>query len=516
MHMKLIGYSFLIEEFQLKVPELKLILALGNEKQDYIKPFGTSTIKFLAKTRKVGSTNCDHIETAIQYQGIRLQYLAPIFEKINQDELTSFIKEKPSAQIRRCIWYLYEWLTEIKLEIEDSKANYIPLLDDTYYYTLADGKKDQRTRVINNFTGTKEFCPIIRKTPELIDWSQRDLMDLALTKLLKLNGVNTETLGRSVSYLYTKETKSSTEIENEDSHTSKTTKFYRVLKNSGTIPLNRRRLIDIQNKIVRSEKKDNGYRDDEIYVGESRITWLDGEEENIHYIGPMQKHVEGMMTGWLDTHNNILLDQSIPPMVHAALLSFGFVYIHPFSDGNGRIHRYVIHDVLKIRHSSLGQDFIIPVSAAILARPNDYDRVLEELSKPVMALLDYELDTRNNSITIQSDLDYLYRYPDLTSHALFLYEMMETAISEDLVKEITYIIKYDAIKEVIEGCYDLPNKELDLLIKLAMQNKGKIANRKRARFYDWIPEDKLTVLEGVISKTLNDINTQSVGPEPKN
>ncbi|MFT6100036.1 MAG: hypothetical protein ACJAYF_002587 [Arenicella sp.] len=506
--MKLAGYSYLIEKLGLKVPALKLVLALGDKKHDEIRPYGVSQVKFLAKTKKVGDTLPEHIETAIQHQGVRLQYLVPIFQVLDASELTDFIKEKPMSSVRRCIWYLYEWLTETELSIPDSNAHYTPLLDDKYYYTLENGHRNSRTRVINNFIGTKEFCPVIRKTPEILKCAEKNLMDLALAKLVSLDGkVNTETLGRSVAYLYTKETKSSTDIEKEDSHSSKTTKFYRVLKNSGTLPLNRRRLIDIQNKIVRSDKKDVGYRSDEIYVGESRLSWLDGQEENIHFIGPMQKHVEGMMSGWLETHNNILLDQNLPPMIHAGLLSFGFVYIHPFSDGNGRIHRYVIHDVLKARHSSLDRDFIIPVSAAILARPSKYDQVLEEISKPVMALLDYELDPSDNSITISSDLDYLYRYPDLTSHVLFLYDMMETAISEDLVKEVTYIIKYDLVKAIIEALYDLPNKNLDLLIRLAVQNDGKIAVSKRKRFYGWIPETDLVQLEQLISKALKEIKS---------
>jgi len=511
--MKLAGYSYLTEELELRVPNLKLGLAIGEKKQDEIRQFGSSRIRFLAKTKKVGNTVYDHIETAINYQGVRLEYLVPTFKKIDPTELANFIKEKPESVVRRCIWYLYEWLMGNELDIPDSNANYTPLLDNRYYYTLKEGVKNSRTRVKNNLLGTKEFCPVIRKTTELLKWAEKDLMDMALAKLTSLHGeVNTETLGRSVAYLYTKETKSSTDIENEDSKADKTKKFYRVLKNSGTLPLNRRRLIDIQNQIVRSEKKDEGYRLDEIYVGETRLTWRDGVEENIHFIGPKQNQVVSMMNGWLDTHNQILLDDTIPPMIHAGLLSFGFVYIHPFSDGNGRIHRYVIHDVLKTRHSSLDQDFIIPVSAAILDRPNEYDRVLEEISKPIMALLDYELSSEDHSIEIHSDLDYLYRYPDLTSHVIFLYEMMGTAISEDLVKEVTYIIKYDVVKGLIEGMYDLPNKDLDLLIKLAIQNNGRVAKNKRKRFYGWIPEGDLKSLEALIGKTLAEVrdNTEEV------
>ncbi|HIP51694.1 MAG TPA: hypothetical protein EYG94_06355 [Campylobacterales bacterium] len=31
------------------------------------------------------------------------------------------------------------------------------------------------------------------------------------------------------------------------------------------------------------------------------------------------------------------------------MIAFSFVYIHPLEDGNGRIHRYLIHHVLAER-----------------------------------------------------------------------------------------------------------------------------------------------------------------------
>jgi Fic family protein len=35
----------------------------------------------------------------------------------------------------------------------------------------------------------------------------------------------------------------------------------------------------------------------------------------------------------------------LDPLVAAAAVAFGFVYIHPFEDGNGRLHRWLIHHV---------------------------------------------------------------------------------------------------------------------------------------------------------------------------
>ena len=251
------GYTKLREELNLLVPPLGMDLAIGGGAQDKIIDYGQNKLKLLAKTKRVGDTIPDHIETAIKYQGIRLAYLAPIFEVIDKKQLVDYVKDKPTSEIRRCIWYLCEWLTGEQLDIPDSNAPYTKLGDSDYYFVRSSGVRDKRTRVENNLLGNKDFCPMIRKTPELMRWADKNLMHEANEKLKELRVfVDTEVLGRSVSYLYTKETKSSTEIENEDSREDKTKKFFRVLKNSGTLPLNKARLLFVQNQIVNGKLKD--------------------------------------------------------------------------------------------------------------------------------------------------------------------------------------------------------------------------------------------------------------------
>ena len=365
--------------------------------------------------------------------------------------------------------------------------------------------KDKRTRVENNLLGNKEFCPMIRKTPAVLNWAKKNLIHEAITRLKFLSPVvNTEVLGRSVSYLYTKETKSSTEIEGEDSREDKTRKFFRVLKNSGTIPLDKMRLIFVQNQIVNSAYKDDDYRAKEIYVGVARMT-LAGMDEDIHFIGPKAEQVPSMMNGLLKMHEALMADSTLPDMMHAALISFGLVYIHPFSDGNGRTHRYLIHDVVKSR-SPEDQDFIIPVSAAILQNPQEYDKVLETLSRPIMAMIDYDLDDTDKSITINNDLSYMYRYPDLTPHVEFLYKMMDAAINIDLLKEVFFILKFDTVKKIINKRYDLPNKELDLLVQLLLSNNAIVGKKKRKRFEEWLKAGEFEEIELIAAKYFKELD----------
>ncbi len=50
----------------------------------------------------------------------------------------------------------------------------------------------------------------------------------------------------------------------------------------------------------------------------------------------------------------------VHPIIRAAATVFGFVFIHPFEDGNGRIHRFLIHDILS-RDSFMPAGMIIPM-----------------------------------------------------------------------------------------------------------------------------------------------------------
>ena len=72
-------------------------------------------------------------------------------------------------------------------------------------------------------------------------------------------------------------------------------------------------------------------------------------------------------------------------------LSFAFVYIHPFQDGNGRIHRFLIHYALASFHFT-PEGIVFPISAAIARDTQKYTKVLEAFSKPLLELItDYSV-----------------------------------------------------------------------------------------------------------------------------
>ncbi|MHC8303709.1 Fic family protein [Pseudomonas sp. PB3P13] len=73
--------------------------------------------------------------------------------------------------------------------------------------------------------------------------------------------------------------------------------------------------------------------------------------------------------------------------MRSAVAAFAFVYIHPLADGNGRVHRFPINDILR-RDGAIPDPVILPISAVITddsAERRLYDSVLDQVSKPLIA-----------------------------------------------------------------------------------------------------------------------------------
>lgn len=89
-----------------------------------------------------------------------------------------------------------------------------------------------------------------------------------------------------------------------------------------------------------------------------------------------------------------VLEGGVDAVVAAAVVGFSFVFI-PFVDGNGRIHRFLLHHVLsKLGYSPPG--VILPISASIVRNLPEYDSVLQSFSKPLFPYIDWHLPPEGN------------------------------------------------------------------------------------------------------------------------
>lgn len=109
-------------------------------------------------------------------------------------------------------------------------------------------------------------------------------------------------------------------------------------------------------------------------------------QEVAHYVAPpsddMQAMLEGLAVFWERT-------QGQSAVMRSAVVAFGFVYIHPTADGNRRVHRFLVNDVLR-RDGVVKEPMILPVSFLITsdsAERRAYDRILDRISRPLMGVL---------------------------------------------------------------------------------------------------------------------------------
>lgn len=109
-------------------------------------------------------------------------------------------------------------------------------------------------------------------------------------------------------------------------------------------------------------------------TGEMQIVSGAMGKEKIHYKAVAYKMVKAEMDKFLDWFNN---DNSLDPVMKAAIAHFWFIIIHPFDDGNGRIGR-AITDMLLARSEGSGERYY-SMSNQILSERKRYYEVLQKV-----------------------------------------------------------------------------------------------------------------------------------------
>jgi hypothetical protein len=444
----------------------------------------------------------NHLEFALKYDGVNPGILAALFEQVPSSEIAAWIASKPQGKYARKIWFLYEFLTGTVLPLPDlTSGNYVPVLEPDLYYTVP-GRRVSRQRVVDNQLGGPHFCPVVRRTDKLTAMEASDLRGRCEDVVA---AYRPDLLRRALSYLYNKETKSSFEIEQVKPSASRTEKFIGLLELAEhqdfcAKPL----LIDVQNRIVDPRFQDTDYRTNQNYVGQS----ISYQKQLVHYICPSPTDLPSLMDGLFVAHR-IMLEGGLPAVIHAAVVSYGFVFMHPFEDGNGRLHRFLIHNIF-IQRGLVPKGLMFPVSAAMLKNPGLYGQSLEAFSAPLLRLIDYALDETGH-MTVHSDTENLYRAIDMTAQVEALYEFVLLTIEHELVEELDFLNSYDITKQAIQNIIDMPDRLIDLFIQFCLQNNGRLSARKRESYFDFLTNDELTLLEQAFQTSF----TSAPAPAPK-
>lgn len=346
----------------------------------------------------------------------------------------------------------------------------------------------RRHRVKNNLPGTPKFCPLVFRTKELERFAAMDLRARALEAIA---AAPRDLIDRTAALLLLQDSKSSFAIEGERGPQERIQRWGRAIGQAGLRPIDTDELLRLQR----------------IVIGDARFVRL-GLRTGGGFVGehdrqagmPVPAHISARPEDLPDLIKGLIaFDQQaqpqLDPVIAAAVLAFGFVNAHPFEDGNGRLHRYLIHHVLAQRGFS-PEGLVFPVSAAILERIGAYRAALEDHSKRVLPAVNWE-PTEQGNVRVRNDTADFYRFFDATRQAEFVYECVRQTIEQDLPRETEFLRKYDAFRAELSRLGDMPGRLVDLLFRCLRQNGGELSKRARQNEFAPLTDEEAARIEAI-------------------
>lgn len=476
------GYAALIDAYRLKVPLPRTLSATG----DHHRIRDENGWRILTPRHKPPATLEGHITFALKYEGIDLAVLKRLFAAIGPREIEALVRSKPTGTYARRIWFLYEWLLGKRLSLPDAeKGAYVEVVDTEQQWAIK-GETSPRHRLWNNLPGTPAFCPLVYQTKTL---DQFVAMDLPKKAQAAVAAVPRDILARTAAFLLLKDSKSSYAIEGERAPQDRIQRWGRAIGEAGRHALSLEELLRLQKIVIGDERFVKlGLREEGGFVGEhDRDTHLPLPDHISARPDDLPSLVDGMIA--FDRSGARQMDG----VIAAAVLAFGFVYIHPFEDGNGRIHRYLIHHVLAGRGFNPA-GVVFPISSAILESIESYRAVLEHYSRRLLPLVEWDA-TDDGNVNVKNDTADFYRFFDATPHAEFLYECVRKTIEEDLPRETEFLGRYDRFRAVVDTIADMPDRTIDLLFRFLHQNGGSLSKRAREREFSKLTDEEVKSLE---------------------
>src|SRR6266481_5544221 len=218
------------------------------------------------------------------------------------------------------------------------------------------------------------------------------------------------------------------------------------------------------------------------------------------FIGARAGDLQDLMQGMI-TANERMREGEIDSVLQAAATAFGFVYVHPFQDGNGRLHRCLIHHVLAERKFT-PPGMVFPVSPVMLDRIDNYRDTLRAHSGPLMNFIEWR-PTPERNVEVMNDTADLYRYFDCTEAAEFLYACVARAIDQDLPREIEYLRRHDEALKRIMNTVEMPDRMAANLIIFIRQNKGNLGRKRRENEFAKLTDDEVVSLEAIVREAFD-------------
>jgi hypothetical protein len=490
------GYAALIERFDLAVPLPPRLTAIAERHH----PAPNLSWLLLTPRHRPPDTLEGQLVFALKWEGIDLGVLAALFKAVEPNEIAAIARATPTGAFARRTWFLYEWLTGRGLDVPDpGKVRVVAVVDPEQQVGLRKGVPSPRHKVIDNLPGTRGFCPMIRWTPDLraavakgLDARAREIIGRTRKDLVT----------RAAAFLLLSDSKSSFAIEGERPSSARAARWARAIGEAGAHPITIDELERLQRVVIGDARFVKlGLRDEGGFVGTHD---RDTQEPIPDHISARPQDLRDLLGGII-AYDGRAVAGGVDPVAAAAAIAFGFVYVHPFVDGNGRLHRWLIHHVLAAAGYS-PPGLVFPVSAAILRRIDEYRIVVESYSAAMLPLIEWRATADNNVDVLNETADY-YRYFDATAHAEFLYSCVEQTVEQDLPEEVRFLEAFDKFSFAVKEIVEMPDREVERLRGFLAQNGGRLSKRAREQEFRALNDEEVSRVEALYNQVFADDRT---------
>jgi hypothetical protein len=432
-----------------------------------------------------------HLEFALKYQGVELEVIQATCAALAPEQIQARLDAAPNGKYTRTIAALYEAFTGNELRANAITARYVDLFDPKTYI-CGPSRRQSKFRVNFNGIGDLAFCPTLRRTDELERLMERDIFGDLQAFVASIGGA--QNLDRALSWAYLDETRGSFAIEHEAPSEDKARRFVKLLHGAHEgKPLSEEYLTSLQRATMTNPLL-------EAYAFRHEQNWLQQggrlRASGVTYMPPAPKDVQPLMKALMTFAN---AGDTIHPLLKTFLVSFAFVFIHPFMDGNGRISRFLVHHGL-CRSGKLEQGLILPISVAMSHHESAYLSALESVSKPIRDLWDVTMiDEDNIDAKFMGSADP-YRYWDATNCLEFGLRMTHYALDTTLIQETEFLKRFDAVAAALDSRYDIVDKDLHALIRMAHGQGGRLSERRRKQYQHRVLPHILDAIEAEVQE----------------
>lgn len=479
-----VGYARLLQEPAVKAPPRPVMAEIRTvSRKERIE----QTLAVPASMAPVAADLLGHCLFALKHEGVDLCILAQALPLIPEPDIRAAYNASPTSQYLRKACYLWEHFTNQAIAREEptTRPAYTPLFDRDQYLT-ADGPRDTRWRVEFNGLGTLDYCATVERTPTL-----RALLDAGLLARATAftESLPKELLDRTLAWAYMHETRNSYAIENETPSGDKAARFINLLKQAHqSRQLNEDYLVNLQNATISNPfAQAASFRIEQNYLANGLRGAL-----GITYVPPEPDLSRQLMEQLMALANRP--PRSIDPLILASIISFGFVFIHPFMDGNGRLSRFLFHQVL-CQRGTLKHGLLLPVSVVLREQEGDYLNALQTFSQPLREYWQVDYINDEDVTCTFTGHSALYRYWDATPCCEFMIQATEHAIEQHLKQESLFLQRYDAIYRRIDQQFDVSNADLSKLVMFCMDQHGTLSQHRRKQYQHRVPVDAFDALE---------------------